>query len=81
MILQALYSEILGAVKMSQLLRQQVDAAAELGNEPRVSRGGSVILNVPGARYRTLVTASGNVTAAGRRFYDQTGREPPASQL
>lgn len=49
---------------MSQILRQRVDAAFELGDEPHVDRGCNFILNVPGARYRTLVSAGGNVAAA-----------------
>ena len=63
------------------LLRQQVDAAVELGNVPRQSRGGALILDVPGARYRTLVSAAGTVTKAGARYYDQTGREAPRNGI
>ena len=67
--------------KMSNLLRQQVVAAIELDEAPRVTRGGSLILDVPGAKYRALVSAGGTVSQAGRHYYDLTGKEPPRNGI
>ena len=40
-----------------------------------------MILDVPGARYRTLVSAGGTVSQAGRHYYDLTGKEPPRNGI
>ena len=61
---------------MNAAKRGQIDQAIRLGAVPRRTSGQSVILDVPGARYRTLVSAAGKVTAAGAHYYDGTGQEP-----
>ena len=62
--------------EMNAAKRGQIDEAIRIGATPRRTSGQNVILNVPGARYRTLVSAAGKVTAAGAHYYDGTGQEP-----
>ena len=62
--------------EMNAAKRGQIDEAIRLGATPRRTSGQSVILNVPGARYRTLVSATGALTPAGTYYYDGTGTEP-----
>ena len=76
-----LHLQDVSAQDMSSIIRQQIDAAIELNAQPRRTRGGSIVIDVPGARFRALVSSAGRVSAAGRRYYDQTGIEPPRNGL
>ena len=63
--------------EMNAIRKQQADEAIALVALPRRTSGHSLILNVPGARYRTLVSAAGEVTPFGSYYYERTGEEPP----
>ncbi len=53
-----------------------IDAAILAGSEPKKSKTG-VILSIPGARYKTLASLTGELTAAGKHYYEKTTKEAP----
>ena len=62
---------------MNATRKRQANEAVRLGALPRRTRGHSLVLDVPGARYRTLVSAAGEVTPFGDYYYDRIGDEAP----
>ena len=64
------------ARKLSQADISAIDAAIEAGSEPKKSKSG-MILTIPGARYKTLSSVSGELTSAGKYYYEKTAKEQP----
>ncbi len=53
-----------------------IDAAILAGSEPKKTKSG-LILSIPGARYKTLASLTGELTAAGKHYYEKTSKEAP----
>ena len=58
--------------------KQAIDNAIAAGNNPRNVKGGrGLILNIPGARYKTIVDAQGKTTTFGKYYYTKSEKPAP----
>ena len=58
--------------------KQNIDAAIAAGNNPRSVKGGrGLILNIPGARYNTIVDTQGKTTVFGNYYYSKAEKSAP----
>ena len=57
--------------------RDQITASITNQSQPRVPRSGIGLVLPDGRRRKVLVNQAGNLTPAGKFYYEQTGASPP----
>lgn len=63
--------------QIRQNVKQAINTAIQQGIQPKAPRNGlGLVLNVPGARFRTLFD-EGGLAPAARYYYEEIGIDPP----